>query len=322
MLAMMTALALLCTAASDTRTVATFTDWSAPVNLGTTLNSAHLESGPAISKDSLSLYFSSDRPGGFGNPDIWISQRGSTDEAWGPAVNLGPNVNTGFVENVPSFSRDGHWMFFNSDHPAGLGGPGGLSNLDIWASWRPDPDDDFGWQPAEPLGADVNSTAFDAGAGFLRIKPRTELLFFGSERSTGPVLADIYVTEISRRSRGHHPQSVADLSFSTPVLVPELSSPKNDARPQIRSDGLELFLQSNRTGTLGVNDLWVSTRASVEHAWSDPVSLGSVVNSPSNDLQPSLSWDRRTLFFASDRPGGSGNLDLYVITRTKPKNRR
>ena len=305
------------TPGSGSRTEPRFTDWGAPANLGPAVNSAAIDNGPAISKDGLRLYFSSTRPGGFGDSDIWISQRSSTDDAWGMPLNLGSNVNTAFIENVPSFSRDGHWMFFNSDHPAGLGGAGGLNNLDIWAAWRADRNDDFGWEPAAPLGPGVNSTFFDAGAGFLRGARRTAFLFFGSERPGGPGAADIYVTMVSGRHRGRRHGSVNDLSFSAPVLVAELSSPQNDARPWISPDGREVFLQSTRTGTLGANDLWASFRRSVKDQWPTPASLGPVVNSPSNDLQASLSEDRRTLFFASDRPGGSGDLDLYMTTRTR-----
>ena len=54
-----------------------FSDWSAPVNLGPIVNSPFNDFAPADSKNGLSLYFSSDRPGGFGSSDIWVSQRNS-----------------------------------------------------------------------------------------------------------------------------------------------------------------------------------------------------------------------------------------------------
>ena len=59
-----------------------FSDWSPPVNLGPTVNSPSTEIGPAISKNELSLYISSDRPGGVGGADIWVSQRDSRDDPW------------------------------------------------------------------------------------------------------------------------------------------------------------------------------------------------------------------------------------------------
>src|SRR2546425_12081501 len=53
--------------------------WGTPVNLGPVVNSAANEQHPAISRDGLSLYISSDRPGGFGGTDIWVSHRACTD---------------------------------------------------------------------------------------------------------------------------------------------------------------------------------------------------------------------------------------------------
>src|SRR6266704_1047693 len=71
-----------------------FTGWSTPANLGTTINTTFTETGPALSKDGLSLYFYSNRPGGFGGNDIWVSQRESANDAWGTPVNLGSTVNS------------------------------------------------------------------------------------------------------------------------------------------------------------------------------------------------------------------------------------
>src|SRR5687767_1104771 len=77
--------------------------------------------GPAISKDGLSLYFAAARvPGGFGGEDIYVSQRETRDAEWGPAINLGPTINTAASEMVPAFSRDGHLMFFASNRLGGL----------------------------------------------------------------------------------------------------------------------------------------------------------------------------------------------------------
>ena len=110
---------LLCGAAIAGATGApTFTDWTAPVNLGPTINTASTDAGPGLSKDGLSLYFHSDRPGGSGTNDIWVSQRESVHDAWGTPVNLGPTVNSASVDIFPAFSRDGHWMFFASARPA------------------------------------------------------------------------------------------------------------------------------------------------------------------------------------------------------------
>src|SRR5215469_8910331 len=84
-----------------------YSNWSEPVNLGPLINTAFNDQHPALSKDGLSLYISSNRPGGYGADDIWVSQRASVDDPWGPPQNLGPTINSGAVELSPAFSRDG-----------------------------------------------------------------------------------------------------------------------------------------------------------------------------------------------------------------------
>ena len=278
-----------------------FSDWSAPVYLGPVINSASNDQQPAIAKNGLSMYFSSNRPGGLGGFDMYVSQRESFDDPWGQPVNLGPTLNTASNEGNPAFSRDEHLMFFQSDRSGGFGG------IDIWVSRRCHKHDDFDWQPAVNLGAGLNSAAGDnAPSYFENDDEGVPQLYFASNRPGGFGGLDIYLSE-----------QTADGSFGPAVLVTELSSPGGDSRPSIRRDGLEIFLQSDRTGTMGGVDLWVATRKSTLDAWSTPVNLGDTINSAFSEQNPYLSFDGRTLLFASDRPGGSGGPDLYMSTRAK-----
>ena len=271
-----------------------YSDWSAPFNLGPIVNSTSMDRGPAISKDGLSLYFASTRPlTGFGGEDIYVSQRETRDDEWGPPVNLGPIINTTGNESVPAFSRDGHLLFFSSSRTGGLGG------VDIWVSRREHTHDDFAWQPAENLGAGVNSASTDAGPSYFdNDEVGVPQLYFNSNRLGGG--GSIYVSE-----------QAADGSFGPAVLVPELSL-GDAARASIRHDGLEIFFTSGPNSP----DLWVATRETVFDAWSAPVNLGSPVNSALVDVQPYISSDGETLFFASNRPSG-GPTDIYMSTRTK-----
>jgi hypothetical protein len=277
-----------------------YSDWTTPVSLGATINSPFNDFGPATSKDGLHLYFTSDRPGGFGANDIWVSQRSSRESAWGAPINLGPVVNTPAIDAVPFLSRDEHWLFFNSNRPGGFG------NNDIWVSHRTHTKDDFDWETPINLGPTLNTAFFDQGASYLANDDTgLPLLFFGSDRPGGPGFNDIYVSEL-----------LPDGTFGPAQLVPELSSPAGDFRPSVRFDGLEVIFFSSRPG-IGNTDLWVATRDSVFDLWSTPSNLGPVVNTPAQDQNPHLAPDRQTLYFASDRVGGLGQLDLYVSTRTK-----
>ena len=284
-----------------------YSEWSAPINLGPVVNSGFNDLAPALSKDGLSLYFQSNRPiGSAGGLDLWVSQRTDADAPWGPPINLGSAINTPFTEGGPAFSRDGHWMFFNSDRPQG-----GVGGTDIWVSWRAHTHDDFGWQPPVNLGPGVNSPSGDSvGSYFENKEGDTPLLFFSSNRPlTGSAPGGPYVS----------PQ-VGEGAFGPPTLVTELDSPVDDMRPMIRFDGREILLASGRPGSAGGRDLWVSTRDTVFDLWSAPLNLGSLVNSVANELTPFLSSDGRHLFFASDRivPEQVGVVDLYVAKRAKP----
>lgn len=303
---------------------AKFSAWSTPV-LVSNVNSEFADEGPAISRNGRSLYFGSSRPGGHGGLDLWVSQRRSVRNPWGPPVNLGATVNTSAIENVPAFSPDGHWMFFNSDRAGGSG------LADLCVSYRRNTRDDFSWGAPVNLGPQINSPAFDLGPSFLASGNHEEddeegeqeeeeneaeddglhLLFFGSNRPGGPGLSDLYVS--SRNSDG---------SFGPPALLPELSSPFNDQRPSIRADGLEIFFFSNRPESAGGSDLWVATRDTLLQVWNTPENLGPVVNGPSNDIQPYVASRGQSLYFASNRPGGPGLTDLYVTTRSRHGGKR
>jgi len=277
-----------------------FSQWSAPTNVAE-LNSAFDEGGPAISKNGLSLYFQSTRPGGAGVSDIYVSGRESVDDPWGAPTNLGPNINTSFADVVPNLSRDEHYLFFGSDRPGGSG------NLDLWVSWREHTHDNLGWQPAVNVGAMTNTASVDAGPDYFENdEAGAPHLFFASDRPGGPGGLDIYVSEQN-----------ADGSFGPAAIVSEINSAFADQAPEARHDGLEMFIQTSRPGTMGPSDVWMSTRRTVQDPWSAPTNLGPIVNSLSIDGQPSVSGDRRSLYFFSNRPGGAGGNDLYVTTRTK-----
>jgi hypothetical protein len=95
--------------------------WSAAVNLGPSINTQYSELHLAISADELSLFFASDRPGGFGGDDLWLAQRSARNGNWEPATNLGSGFNTQFTEVGPFLSLDEHQLFFASDRPDGFG---------------------------------------------------------------------------------------------------------------------------------------------------------------------------------------------------------
>jgi hypothetical protein len=278
----------------------TFSSWSAAVNLGATINTAFAEAGAAESKDGRSLYFHSERPGGSGSTDIWVTQRARRGDPWGTPSNLGTVVNTPTTEAVAALSRDEHWLFFTSDRPNGIGAQ------DIWVAYREHVHDPFDWQAPVNVGTGVNSLFNESGATYVENDGTgAPQLFFHSARP-GLGATDIYVSDL-----------LGDGTWGPATLVAELSGPGMEQRPSIRFDGLEIFFFSDRPGGVGAVDLWSARRVRVFDPWSAPTNLGPTVNTVLAEVQPYISADRQTLYFQSPRPGGFGSQDLWMTTRTK-----
>ena len=281
----------------------TFSDWSTPVNLGPVINSTNNESGPALSKNGLSLYFSSNRPHGVGLADLFVSQRAGVEQPWGPPINLGSVVNSPADEATPNLSRDGHWLYFMSRRPGSLTNAAGVIGFDIWVSYREHVDDDLDWQAPVHVEPTVNSPSFDQSPFlFDNDEVGVPQLFFTRTTPTGN---DIFVSNL-----------LPDGTFGPETLVAELNSTAPDAGASVRFDGLEVFLFSRRPHGFGESDLWTATRNTVFDAWSTPINLGPLVNSVGLDFDPHIDSSGEALYFASTRDGGFGGQDIYVTTRT------
>jgi hypothetical protein len=150
-------------------------EWVTPVNLGQTVNSPREDALPCISEDGLSLLFYSNRPGGMGNHDIYITRRETINDNWNQPENLGPPVNTSGMEHAPRLSSDGLELYFGSYNRAG-----GHGASDIWVSKRTTVNDP--WGTPMNLGAVVNSAADE---NFPFISANGLALFF-SEDYGGP----------------------------------------------------------------------------------------------------------------------------------------
>jgi len=95
--------------------------WSPIVKLNDNINTKYWESHATISHDNKKLYFTSNRKGSYGGLDIYVSNRDSTGD-WGPAVNLGPVINTPYNEESPFLSEDDKTLFFSSRGHFNMGG--------------------------------------------------------------------------------------------------------------------------------------------------------------------------------------------------------
>ncbi len=124
--------------------------WTTPGNIGKPVNSKHWESQPSISATGKKLYFTSDRPGGFGGTDIWVSSFG--EEGWEAPVNLGAEINSSQDEQFPFIHPDGITLYYSSAGKIGMG----KSDLFI-SHLKPDNT----WEPAQNLGYPINTSGDD-----------------------------------------------------------------------------------------------------------------------------------------------------------------
>lgn len=253
-----------------------FGPWSAPVNLGATVNSACNDMHPTLSKDGLTLIFSStrlsDRASWFNpvtcqplsNLRLWASHFDTTKHSWGIPTPLStllqtPNEDIYGADNLyaedhaPNLTTDGHWLFFHSQRPGDLNHPScnGGGYRELWAAHRPDTSSND-WEAPINLGCTLNIPhADDAGPNFweddstgtLYLYFTRDLLPNGPGSDASGLGFDIYVSTCT-----------ADLSscirgqlWSTAEPVSLLNSSARDTRTALRRrDGLEMIITSGR----------------------------------------------------------------------------
>lgn len=269
-----------------------WSEWSEPVLLEA-VNSTALDANPVLSHDERSLYFSSNREGGFGGVDLWAAHRQNKFSDWEAPVNLGAAINTGVDDMGPTISQDGLMLIFVSNRSGGAG------VLDLYATRRDDEDSD--WGAPFNVGAGVNSAANELSPHFQnKGEGGKSTLYFARG-------ADIFWAPMSKEG----------LVLGEAAALTEINSTAPDFGPTVSKDGLELMIQSGRTGGLGATDIWVSTRTGLNEAWSTPQNLGAPVNTAASDVAPAISFDGRTLLFTGNAArGGQGDQDIWISTRT------
>jgi hypothetical protein len=212
--------------------------WGEPENLGPAVNSSAWDGEPSISSDGLSLYFGSQRSGGYGGADIWVTTRATVSDPWGQAVNLGPTINTPFDDVDVCISVDGLSLYIDSFREGGYG------STDIWVSKRETLSDPWG-EPVN-LGPTVNTSESESAPS---ISADGLVLFFSdffAPRPGGYGDTDIWM---ARRA------SVSDPWGEPKNLGPAINTSATEAHPNISADGSTLYFTSDRPGSI-FSDLW------------------------------------------------------------------
>lgn len=157
--------------------------WKTPEPLGKPINTTYWEGGACISPDGKTLFFISERKGGYGRADIWMVKRKNKQE-WDVPVNLGPEINSEFDEVGAFLAPDGKTLFFSSN------GKGSMGSYDIFKSTL----EGGKWSKPVNLGYPINTVYKD---GPLVVSADAQLAYFASERKGGLGESDIYSADIS-----------------------------------------------------------------------------------------------------------------------------
>lgn len=153
--------------------------WSEPEKLSSNINSEYNEPSASIGSSEKVIYFSSDRPGGFGGKDIYKANKLPTGK-WGPAINLGPVINTRYDEDAPFIHPDNQSLFFSSEGHRNMGG------YDIFVSRK---DSGGNWSIPENMGYPINTTKDDI---YLLLSADGKTGYYASDKDGGYGNKDIY----------------------------------------------------------------------------------------------------------------------------------
>jgi len=257
------------------------------------INTADVEACPRLSADGLRLFFCSNRPGGSGGDDLWVSSRPAMDADWGAPVNLGSAVNSSGNEWYATLSGDGLSLYFCSDRSGGRG------HRDIWVTQRVTGRTGTGyWSAPQNVGGPVNTIA-DETAPYLSSDGLS--LYFASGRPGSLGYYDLWVTTRA---------TTAD-AWTTPVnLGASVNTRFYEDGPCVSEDGLTLLFDSNRSGGDGHNDLYIATRASLSDSFGPPERLARLSTSVT-DGGPQVFADGSAIILHSSRLGGIGTWDLW-----------
>ena len=157
--------------------------WSEPQNMGEAINTEFWESSPALSPDKRALYFSSNRSGGYGGSDLYVSYL-QTNGKWAAAVNMGPTINTKGDDQAPFIHADNQTLYYTSD---GLQGYGGSDLFIVRKNGKGE------WGLPENLGYPINTIENE---GSLAVSADGLTAYYASDRSDSRGELDLYKFEM------------------------------------------------------------------------------------------------------------------------------
>jgi len=279
-----------------------------PKNLGPNVNSADPEYYPCLTADDGTLIYTRRvkapeiQPWGM-QEDFYVSRR-DLEGNWKPSIPI-PTVNTRhFNEGAGTLTPDGRFIVFTKcaieDDSYG-GTLTGEGSCDLFISRRVGDR----WSVPQNLGTPVNSSHWETQPS-MASDGRTIYYIRGSVARDGIKSMDIWTTTMAD-----------DGSWSKPAKLGEnINTPFQEESVQIHPDGHTLYFSSNGHPGFGGLDLFMS-RKQEDGSWGPALNLGYPINTSADENSLLVDASGQVAYFASDRPGGLGDLDLYSFALYK-----
>ncbi len=259
-------------------------------NMGPNVNTPDFEYFPVLTADGQTLVFTRNKRRSEAmdyQEDFYISLLNKEGQ-WGLAMNIGDPINTDDNEGAQTMTADGQQLFFT-----GCNRKGGLGSCDIYRSLR----EGRSWSRPENLGQPVNSNKWESQPS---ISSDGNTLYFSSNRAGGKGGSDIWVTQLAPNGVWSEPRNLGD----------SINTDGAEETPFIHPDGRTLYFTSNGHVGLGGKDIYV-VRMKADGSWGTPKNLGYPINTWQDEMGLFVDASGALAYFASDREGGVGNLDIY-----------
>ena len=206
--------------------------------------------------------------------------------------NVGKVVNTPFEDYTPLISADNKKLFFTSRRPGGMSNVKDADNVyfeDIWYSTK---NVNGTWSKPANIGIPVNSESHDA---CIALSPNGKQLFVYQTSNGG----DIYSADL------------IDNKWTKPKSIGrQINSKYKEPSASISADGKTIYFSSDRPGGFGGLDIYWSTKDAKDN-WSDPVNMGSTINTSFEDDGPFISFDGKSMYFSSNGHNSIGGFDIF-----------